>query len=44
MDEWTGKIFKDKFEFLKDALRTTVPGVLEELNKLCKEVKGKTLS
>ena len=34
MDEWTGKLFKDKFKLLKDALQHTVPGVLEELAKL----------
>ena len=34
MDEWTGKLYKDKFKVLKDALRFTVPGVLQELEKL----------
>jgi len=34
MDEWTGKLYKDKFKVLKDALRLTVPGVLQELEKL----------
>jgi hypothetical protein len=37
MDEWTGKLFEDKFKLLKDALRHTVPGVLEELAKLNKD-------
>lgn len=34
MDEWTGKLYKDKFSVFKDALRFTVPGVLQELDKL----------
>ena len=34
MDEWTGELYKDKFQVLKDALRFTVPGVLQELEKL----------
>ena len=34
MDEWTGKLFKDKFENIIEALKSTVPGVLEELEKI----------
>ncbi len=37
MDEWTGELFKDKFELLKEVLKKTVPGVLKELNKLNKK-------
>ncbi|MDH3269580.1 MAG: N-formylglutamate amidohydrolase [Ignavibacteria bacterium] len=37
MDEWTGELFKDKFELLKEVLRTAVPGVLKELEKLNKK-------
>jgi N-formylglutamate amidohydrolase len=37
MDEWTGKLFEDKFNLLKDALQHTVPGVLEELAILNKD-------
>ena len=36
MDEWTGKLFKNKFENIKEALRYTIPGVLEELGKIKK--------
>lgn len=36
MDEWTGYLYKDKFKVFKDALRFTVPGVLQELKKLIK--------
>lgn len=36
MDEWTGKLFNDKFEALKDALRSTIPGVMQELENLNK--------
>ena len=39
MDEWTGKLIKDKFQLLKDALRSTVPGVLQELEKLNNDLK-----
>ncbi len=34
MDEWTGKLYKDKFEALRDALRFTVSGVMKELENL----------
>ena len=34
VDEWTGKLYKDKFNMLKEALLSAVPGVLEELKKL----------
>jgi hypothetical protein len=36
MDEWTGKLFNKEFEALKVALGFTVPGVLQELEKLNK--------
>lgn len=39
MDEWAGKLFKEKFVAIKDALQSTVPGVLQELEKLSKGVK-----
>lgn len=39
MDEWTGKLYKDKFDSMKKALQSTVPGVLEELKKLNETVK-----
>ena len=39
MDEWTGKLFRDKFQLLKDALSSTVPGVLQELEKLNKKLE-----
>jgi N-formylglutamate amidohydrolase len=39
MDEWTGKLFKDKFKVLKEALLSTVPGVLQELEKLNKDFR-----
>ncbi len=34
MDEWTGEIYPEIFEELKKALKSTVLGVLEELQKL----------
>lgn len=40
MDEWTGKLYEEKFNVFKDALRFTVPGVLQELDKLNKKIKG----
>ncbi len=40
MDEWTGKLFKEKFKVLKEALHSTVPGVLQELEKLNKDFRG----
>ena len=39
MDEWSGKLFEDKFNLLKNALQYTVPGVLQELEKLNKDSK-----
>ena len=39
MDEWSGKLFEDKFNLLKSALQHTVPGVLQELEKLNKDSK-----
>ena len=38
MDEWTGEIYPEIFEELKKALKSTVPGVLEELKKLRENV------
>jgi len=37
MDEWTGKLFEEKFNLLKYSLKQTVPGVLQELEKLNSE-------
>ena len=36
MDEWTGKLFKEKFDALKGALQSTVPGVFQELETINK--------
>ncbi len=38
MDEWTGEIYPDIFKELKNALKSTVLGVLEELKKLGADV------
>lgn len=37
MNEWTGEVNRDAFDFIKKALRETVPGVLEELKKFGSE-------
>jgi len=34
MDEWTGKVNKRKFRTLYDALKSTLPGISEELQRL----------
>jgi hypothetical protein len=34
MDEWTGDLCAEQFESIRNALISTVPGVLEELRKL----------
>jgi hypothetical protein len=34
MDEWTGKPDRDLIGAIRDALRSTVPGVLQELTRL----------
>jgi N-formylglutamate amidohydrolase len=39
MDEWSGKLFEDKFNLLKNALQYTVPGVLQELERLNEDSK-----
>jgi hypothetical protein len=36
MNEWTGEIYHERFDAIKDALQSTVPGVLEELTNLKK--------
>ena len=36
MNEWTGEIYHEQFDAIKDALRSTVPGVLEALTDLKK--------
>jgi N-formylglutamate amidohydrolase len=36
MNEWTGELYHKQFEAIKDALKSTVPGVLEELANLKK--------
>ena len=34
MDEWTGRLDKNKFNAIIDALKSTIPGIQEELNSL----------
>jgi len=34
MNEWTGEIYRDKYEAIKTALDSTIPGLLEELNSI----------
>ncbi|MGH7128228.1 MAG: N-formylglutamate amidohydrolase, partial [Planctomycetaceae bacterium] len=34
MDEWTGEVDARRFDALRAALASTVPGVLEELSRL----------
>jgi hypothetical protein len=34
MDEWTGKPNENELNLIKEALSSTIPGVLEELKKL----------
>jgi N-formylglutamate deformylase len=34
MDEWTGKADEEQLETIREALRSTIPGILEELNRL----------
>ena len=34
MDEWTGKPDTKQIELIKQALESTIPGVLEELKKM----------
>ena len=36
MNEWTGELYHEQFDAIKDALRSTVPGVLEALTNLKK--------
>ena len=36
MNEWTGELYHEQFDAIKDALKSTVPGVLEELTYLKK--------
>jgi len=36
MNEWTGKLYHEQFDAIKGALKSTVPGVLEELTNLKK--------
>jgi hypothetical protein len=36
MNEWTGELYHKQFDAIKDALQSTVPGVLEELKNLKK--------
>ena len=36
MNEWTGELYHKQFDVIKDALKSTVPGVLEELTNLKK--------
>jgi len=36
MNEWTGELYHEQFDAIKDALQSTVPGVLEELTNLKK--------
>jgi hypothetical protein len=35
MDEWTGKPYSELVEAIRQALASTVPGVLDELSKIC---------
>ncbi len=39
MDEWTGNLYEDKFEYLKSALNFTAQGVMSELGKINKSAK-----
>jgi hypothetical protein len=34
MDEWTGKLFPEEFEAIPQALQSTLPGLLESLEKV----------
>jgi N-formylglutamate amidohydrolase len=36
MNEWTGELYHEQFDAIKDALQSTVPGVLEALTNLKK--------
>lgn len=36
MDEWTGALYPDQFDALGRAFQSTMPGILEELNKIKK--------
>jgi hypothetical protein len=34
MDEWTGELYPEEHQLILEALRWTIPGILEELPKL----------